>query len=290
MAHVNASQDLAGKTFLVTGGNSGIGKATVEALAGRGAAVVLAARSEEKSRPVLEALRSRYPGASLEFLRLDLSRLADVKRAAQELAASGRPLDVLINNAGIAGVRAVTPDGFEATFGTNHLGPFLLTELLLPQLRASPQGRIVNVSSRAHARAKGIDWDALRRPAASTREALVHYGVSKLMNVLHVKELARRLAGTSVTTYALHPGVVASEIWREAPRLVQRVIKLFMISNEEGAKTSIHCATAAELSRDSGRYYDQSRERRPSALSEDAALAQELFQRSEEWVGRALGR
>ncbi len=284
-----AEQDLKGKTFLVTGANSGIGRATAEALAACGAAVVMASRSAERTLPVLEDLRRKHPGADLEFLALDLASLRAVKESAERFLATGRPLDVLINNAGIAATPGTTQDGLEVTFGTNHLGPFLLTSLLLPRLQEAKRARIVNVASRAHSRVRGIDWDMLERPTRSVQERLKMYGVSKLMNVLHAAELARRLAGTGVTTYSLHPGVVASEIWREAPWPIRPVMKLFMLSNEEGARTPLYCATARELENVSGRYYDDSRERTPSRPAQDAALARELYERSEATVKRVLG-
>jgi retinol dehydrogenase 12 len=284
-----AEQDLKGKTFLVTGANSGIGRATAEALAACGAAVVLASRSAERTLPVLEDIRRKHPGADLEFLPLDLSSLRAVKESAERFLATGRPLDVLVNNAGIAAAPGLTQDGFEVTFGTNHLGPFLFTSLLLPRLQQAKRARIVNVASRAHARVRGIDWAMLERPTRSVAERLQMYGVSKLMNVLHAAELARRLAGTGVTTYSLHPGVVASDIWREAPWPIRKVMTLFMLSNEEGAKTSLYCATAPELENVTGRYYEKCREKRPSALAEDEALARELFSRSEAMISRVLG-
>jgi dehydrogenase/reductase SDR family protein 13 len=284
-----AEQDLKGRTFLVTGANSGIGRATAEALASRGAAVVMASRSAERTQPVIEDLRRKHPGADLEFLALDLASLRAVKESAERFLATGRPLDVLINNAGIAATPGTTQDGFEVTFGTNHLGPFLFTSLLLPRLQEAKRARIVNVASRAHQRVSGIDWAMLERPTRSVAERLRMYGMSKLMNVLHAAELARRLASTGVTTYALHPGVVASEIWREAPWPLRPVMKLFMLSNEEGARTSLYCATAPELENVSGRYYDASRERTPSLQARDAGLARELYERSEAMVKRVLG-
>ena len=284
-----AEQDLKGKTFLVTGANSGIGRATAEALVARGASVVLASRSAERTLPVLEDLRRKHPGADLEFLALDLASLRAVKESAERFLATGRPLDVLINNAGIAATPGTTQDGFEVTFGTNHLGPFLFTSLLLPRLQEAKRARIVNVASRAHERVSGIDWTMLERATRNVPERLRMYGMSKLMNVLHASELARRLAGTGVTTYSLHPGVVASEIWREAPWPIRPVMKLFMISNEEGARTSLYCATAPELESVSGRYYNNSREKTPSRPAQDAALARELYERSEAMVKRVLG-
>ncbi len=277
--------DLQGRTFLVTGANSGIGRATVEALAARGASVVLAARSEEPTRTVLEAIRSRDPGADVELLPFDLADLSAVRAAAARFLESGRRLDVLINNAGVAVTAGLSRDGFDRTYATNHIGPFLLTSLLLPRLREAPQGRVVNVSSIAHMTAKGIDWTTLERRKTPKRSGFADYAASKLMNILHAKELARRVAGTAVTTYAVHPGGVASNIWRALPGVVQWPLKLFLISNEQGARTQLYCATAAELATTTGRYYDKSRETRPSALAEDAVLARELWERTEAAIG-----
>jgi retinol dehydrogenase 12 len=278
-------------TCFVTGTNTGIGRATADALAAHGATVILASRSADKTKPVLDALRARYPRAGHDFVPLDLADLAAVKRAATAYLASGRAIDVLINNAGRAGPGGLTSDGFEVTFGTNHLGPYALTELLLPALRAAPQGRIVNVSSNAQFMVKGaeeIDWAALQRPV-SRRDSLKAYGVTKLMNVLYAKELARRLAGTRVTTYALHPGVVASDIWREVAWPIRTAIKLFMTSNAKGAETPVYCATAPELARVSGRYYVKCREATSNPVADDEALAGDLVARSEAAVASVLG-
>ncbi len=271
--------------MLITGANTGIGLATAEVLAARGARLWLGCRSEERARPVLERLRAS--GGNVELLQIDLADLSSVRAAAARFLATGEPLHVLINNAGLAGRRELTPQGFELAFGTNHLGPFLLTTLLLDRLRGSAPARIVNVASRAHYRVKRMDWDALRKPA-TTLAAMPEYSVSKLCNVLFTRELARRLEGSGVTTYALHPGVIASDIWREAPALLRSLMKLFMRSNEEGAQTSLKCATAPELAHSNGRYYDaDGSEREPSRLAKDDALAAELWARSEAWVREA---
>ena len=199
-------EDLQGRTFLVTGANSGLGRATAEALAARGGTVVLAARSEERTRPVLDGIRAQHRSAAVEFLHLDVSDLAAVRRAAEAFLATGRRLDVLVNNAGVAGTRALSADGFDLTYATNHIGPFLLTSLLLPAIERAPQGRVVNVSSVAHKQVKGVDWTMLERRTEPRQAGFLDYGITKLMNILHAKELARRLTGTRVTTYAVHPG------------------------------------------------------------------------------------
>jgi retinol dehydrogenase-12 len=273
--------DLQGRTFYVTGASSGIGAAMVEALADRGGTVVLAARSEERSRPVLDAIRARHPSARIELALVDVSDLGSVRRAAESFLASGRPLDVLVNNAGVAGTRTLSADGFDLTYATNHIGPFLLTSLLLPALQRAPQGRIVNVSSVGHLQAKAIDWSLLERRTEPRRAGFRDYTVTKLMNVLHAKELARRLEGTRMTTYALHPGGVASGIWRSVRQPLRWLIMQFLITNEEGARTQLYCATAPELASQTGRYYDKCREARSNPLADDPALARELWTRTQ---------
>lgn len=274
-------------TFLVTGANSGLGRATAEALAAGGDEVVLAGRSEERTRPVLEAIRARHPGSRVEFLRLDLSELASVEQAARTFLDSARPLDALINNAGIAGTEALSADSFDLTYATNHIGPFLLTWLLLPALERASQGRIVNVSSIAHMQVAGIDWSLLERRAAPRRSGFPDYAATKLMNVLHAKELARRLAGTSVTTYAVHPGGVRTNIWRALPRPIRWGLTLFLISSEKGAETQLTCATAPELAGASGRYWEKCRQVPCNPLADDPALAAELWTRTEEAIAHA---
>jgi dehydrogenase/reductase SDR family protein 13 len=281
---VNAppSASASNRSFFVTGANSGIGRALVKALAARGGNVILATRSEERTRPLLTDIRKQSPNA--RWIHLDLADLSSVRQAAAEFLASGLPLDVLVNNAGIAGTHALSADGFDLTYATNHIGPFLLTNLLLPRLQESRQGRIVNVASAAHMMAKGIDWSSLERRRTPKRSGLGDYGVTKLMNVLHAKELARRLGATAVTTYALHPGTVATNIWRAVPQPLQWLGKRFMSSEEEGAQTPLYCATAPELAHTTGRYYVNCREAGVNLLANDEALARELWERTERAV------
>ncbi|MBA2539028.1 MAG: SDR family oxidoreductase [Deltaproteobacteria bacterium] len=277
--------DLANKTFIVTGANTGIGKITAKELARRGAHVILACRSKSKTDPVIDEIKRDTGNDKVEFVALDLSDLASVRSCANELLARELPIHGLINNGGLAGKRGLTKDGFELAFGTNHLGHYLFTRLLLDRIKEAGTARIVNVSSRSHYRAKGIDWSKLKRPT-KTFTAVDEYSVSKLSNVLFTKELARRLEGTGVTTYAVHPGVVATEIWRRVPRPFDWVIKKFMITPEEGAQASLVCATSPALAGDTGKYYDVGgKERRPSKLADDTELAKTLWTRSAEWTG-----
>jgi retinol dehydrogenase 12 len=274
--------DLRGRTFLVTGGNTGIGRATAASLASRGGRVFLACRSQEKGRAAVAGIVAATGNDSVTFLPLDLADLASVRGAAQAFLALGEPLHVLVNNAGVAGQRGRTKDGFELAFGVNHLGHFLLTAALLGCLAESAPARVVTVSSDAHYQAKGIDFAALRRPTA-TITGMREYAVSKLCNVLFAQELARRAAGRGVSSYALHPGVVASDIWRRVPWPVRPLIKRRMIAPEEGARTPLYCATSGEVAADSGLFYDNCRRREPSSVA-TAELAGELWRRSEEWI------
>jgi retinol dehydrogenase-12 len=190
--------DLDGRTFLVTGANTGIGRASTEALAARGATVYMACRDEARARPAREAIATATGNDSLHLLTVDLADLASVRACAQAFLDTGAPLHGLVNNAGLAGKHGMTASGFEVAFGTNHVGPFLLTSLLLDRLRQSAPARIVTVSSEGHYRVEGIDYDAVRSPTR-TRTAFHEYCVSKLANVLHSQELSRRLDGSGVT-------------------------------------------------------------------------------------------
>ncbi len=274
--------DLDGRTFLVTGANTGIGRETARGLTLRGAEVFLACRSEAKARPVIDELTAQTAGRQVHLLALDLGDLTSVRACADRMLVSGRPLHGLINNAGLAGQRGMTVSGFELAFGTNYVGPFLLTSLLLDRLRESAPARIVNVASDAHYNAHGIDFDAVRKPTASIT-GMPEYSVSKLANVLHAQELARRLDGTGVTSYSLHPGVIASDIWRRVPWPVRPLIKLRMRSPREGAGTSLYCATSPQLASESGRYYEDCRVKAQSAVA-TPELARELWERTASWV------
>ena len=276
--------DLEGRVAIVTGANTGIGRVTAMELAKRGAEVFLACRSEDKALPVGDEIRAAV-GDRAHFMQLDLGSLKQVREAAAAFLALDKPLHILVNNAGLAGQRGLTEDGFEIAFGVNHLGHFLFTELLLDRIVSSAPARIVNVSSEAHYESDTLDWDTLTK-TTQTVTGLPEYSRSKLANVLHAKELARRLDGKGVTTYSLHPGVVASDVWRRVPLPFRWLMKLFMVSNEEGAETSVYCAASDDVAAHSGRYYEKSAEKEPSAAASDEALARELWTRSEAWVQR----
>lgn len=274
--------DLDGRTFCITGANTGIGEVTARELAGRGGRVLLACRSEAKTKPVLDAIAR--DGGDADFVALDLGDLGSVRTAATELLASGEPIHVLVNNAGLAGQRGQTVSGFELAFGVNHVGHFLLTTLLLDRIAESgPDARIVNVASDAHFQAKGIPGDDVLRRPTKTITGMREYAVSKLANVLFTTGLAARLDAGTVTANSLHPGVVATDVWRKLPGPISSLIKRRMLTPEQGARTTIHCATAPELAGVTATYFDDCAPKPPNGVVTKAA-ADELWHRSEAWV------
>jgi retinol dehydrogenase 12 len=270
------------RTVLVTGANTGIGLATAKALAGQGWRVWVTARSAEKGEAAVASIKAGAGSDSVFFLALDLADLESVRSCAEGFLGRGEPLHVLVNNAGVGGVRGLTKQGFELMFGVNHLGHFLLTQLLLERLTSTAPARVVTVASDAHYQARGIDWEALRRPARGIT-GLGEYAVSKLCNVLFSQELARRTAGTGVRSYALHPGVVASDIWRRVPWPVRPLVTRRMLSVDQGAATSLYCATSPAVASESGLFYDKSAPR-PASPVATPELAAELWQRSQAWT------
>ncbi|MGD8863133.1 MAG: SDR family oxidoreductase [Myxococcales bacterium] len=273
------------RVCLITGANAGIGRITALELARDGLRVFLACRSAERTQPVVDAIRAETGNPHVEFLPLELGDFASVRACAEEFLGRGLPLHLLINNAGLVNRRGLTASGFEMAFGVNHMGHFLLTELLRPRLVESAPTRVVIVASRAHRRVAGIEFSRVRQPASSPF-GFREYATSKLANVLHGAELAKRLQGTGVHVYSLHPGVVASELWRSLPWPLSRVLPRlpYMISVEEGAQTTLHCARSAEVADHSGLYYSDRRVTSPSAAGQDAALAQALWERSQAWI------
>jgi retinol dehydrogenase-12 len=281
MRRVQRMRDMEGKIVAITGANIGIGRAVAESLAARGASLRLLCRNLDKAAPVVEALRLQTEVVAIEC---DLGKLASVRQAASELLARDEALHVLVNNAGVGGQKGVTADGFELHFGVNHLGHFLLTNLLLDRLKASAPARIVHVASGSHYKARGIDFEAVQR-ATSTVSGFPEYTVSKLANVLFNTELARRLEGSGVTSYAVNPGRVATNIWQRVPWPFRQLFKMTMWSSERGAYSTTRAATDLD---GSGGYFDKyAAQKPPSKPAQNAQLAFELWDRSEKWIGLA---
>jgi NAD(P)-dependent dehydrogenase (short-subunit alcohol dehydrogenase family) len=276
--------ETARKIALVTGATNGIGIWTALGLAADGATVGIVARDRARGEAMREFLSARAPSGQVDLFIANLASLAEVRRLAGEVKARYPRLDLLINNAGLArDRRELTADGFELVFAVNHVAPFLLTLELLDLLRHSAPARIVNVGSELSDRAK-IDFDNLQ--SEQRYSVLGAYGQSKLALMLFTFELARRLEGSGVTANIVHPGGVATNIldlggWRGAVlTTLKPLLKLFLLSPEQGARTTLHVATAPELASVTGRYFKSSREAAPNPLAADRALAASLWARS----------
>ena len=274
------------KVILVTGANSGIGKATARQLAERGAHVVMVCRNRERGEPARQDIIEATGSGTVDLLTADFESQEQVRDLAADVKRGYDRLDVLINNAGLyLPTRGETEDGIEVTWAVNHLAPFLLTHLLLDRLKASAPARIVNVSSNSHYGSRIHFDDPGLREGYSLQKA---YGQSKLANVLFTYELARRLAGTGVTANALHPGVVATRIWNRSwdpISLIMRPLKLFLTSPEKSARAVVRLAVDPDVEGVSGKYFDQMQEKRSSRVSYDEAAARRLWDLSERMTG-----
>lgn len=272
------------QTALITGATSGIGQVVSELLARAGWRVMVCGRTPASTEGAVARLSTEVGAGRVEGVVLELSDLASVASACERLILNGAPIDVLINNAGCAGIRGRTRSGFEYNFGVHHVGHFALTVGLWPLLRIRPGARIVTVASRAHRWVRRWTWDELHKPTSSLT-GVVEYGRSKLANILFASELARRAAGFGVTSYSVHPGVLDTGIWRRLPRCLQAVNRLRLGPVERGADAVLHCALHAREC-DSGSYFNGTTLCEASELGADAALAGELWQRSVFWLER----
>jgi NAD(P)-dependent dehydrogenase (short-subunit alcohol dehydrogenase family) len=275
-----------GKVSIVTGSNTGLGRVTALELARQGSHVFLASRSAERTEPVVEAIRRQAGHRRVGYLPLDLASFRSVRKAAEAFLALDLPLHVLVNNAGEGGQTGYTKDGFQMAFGVNYLGHYLLTRLLLERMTDSAPARIVHVSSDMHYRAKGIDWVKVTRP--SRLPGIGEYVVSKLANVLFNVELARKMNGTAITTYAAHPGAVATDIYRRIPKPIRAIVTASMLTPAQGARTQLRCVVDPDLAGQTGLYYAEEGVKDPNPLARDSNLASELWARSAEWVGDFL--
>lgn len=270
-------------TALVTGANAGIGHATSIGLARQGFRVAMLCRDRERGETALAAAKAEVPEASFELVLGDLSRPIDARRAAQEVARRFPDLRVLLNNAAILPrTHEVTADGLELQFAVNHLAYMVLADELLDTLSNNQPARIVNVASEAHRRGQ-LDLDDLQ--ASRRYRPRPHYNTTKLMNVLFSMELARRIEGTGVTSNALHPGVIPTGLLRSflgLPAIARPMLRMVLSSEETGAKTSIHVASAPDLEGINGRYFRDCRELAPSTEALDPELARELWDRTQQ--------
>ncbi len=275
-----------GKTVVITGGTSGIGLVAAQALAARGARIVMIARDAPRARAMIAALAAPAEGAHAVHVA-DLSVLGQMKRAAAQVAEAEPRIDVLVNNAGaLFARRQYTSDGLEMTFAVNHMGYFVVTAGLMERLKATPGARVVSTASAAHLSAK-LDFEDLQ--ATGEYSGFGAYGRSKLANILFTRALARRLVGSGVTANCLHPGFVATRFGDASGGMVQVLTalakRLFAITPEEGAKTIIHLASSPEVEGVSGQYFYRCKVTTPSIAAQDDASAERLWAVSEELAG-----
>jgi NAD(P)-dependent dehydrogenase (short-subunit alcohol dehydrogenase family) len=277
-----------GKTVVITGATSGIGEVAACTLAQQGARIVLIARDRARGEHTLERIEAVAPDLHHVVHYANLSRLAEMKRVAEVIAGSEPRIDVLINNAGaLFGTRQVTGDALEMTFATNHIAYFVVTNLLLARLQATPGARIVSTASEAHRRAK-LDFGDLQLEKGYSGFGM--YGRSKLMNILFTRELARRLAGSGVTANCLHPGFVATRFADASGGLTSLVVKgakKFALSPAEGAKTLIYLASSPEVDGVTGKYFEKCKEAMPTAEARNDADARRLWEISLQLTGLA---
>jgi NAD(P)-dependent dehydrogenase (short-subunit alcohol dehydrogenase family) len=275
-----------GTTVVITGGTSGIGEVAAIAFARMGARVVLVARNRSRAEATLARLRRGGPDAAHSVYFADLTRLAEMKRVAAEIANREPPIDVLINNAGaLFSTRRLTEDGLEYTFALNQMSYFVVTEGLRERLLASGTARIVNTASAAH-QSVTLDFDDLQ--SAKSFSPIRAYSCSKLCNILFTRELARRLHGTGVTANCLHPGFVATRFADESGGLISHLAwlaKFFAISPTEGAQTIIYLASSPEVANVTGQYFYKCRPTTPSAPAADDGAALALWRRSAALAG-----
>jgi retinol dehydrogenase 12 len=270
---------------VISGTTHGIGRVCSRELARAGRTVVMLCRNIPAGQAVRAEITGRVPGAAVHVVPCDLASLASVRNCADIVRSTFGPIGLLINNAGMVSSRhRMSQDGFELTFATNHLGPFLLTALLSDRLQAS--ARVINVASRAHFRGQ-IDFAGVTA-ARARYSGMAAYAQSKLANVLHTFALARRLSGTSVCVNCLHPGVVATNLLPWWLRIVKPLISRVVFDPERGARTTVHLALATEVAGISGRYFDENQLPQPaSPLAHDLQLQESLWRMSAQWAGVA---
>ncbi|XP_053715298.1 retinol dehydrogenase 12, like [Synchiropus splendidus] len=272
---------LDGKTALITGANTGIGKETAKDLAARGAKVIMACRDMEKAEAAMKEVKEASGNENIICMKLDLADSKSIREFAEAINNGESQLNILINNAGVMMCPyQKTADGFEMQIGINHFGHFLLTHLLIDLIKRSTPARIVTVSSVAHSWS-GINLDDINSEKSYDKRRA--YSQSKLANVLFSRSLAQRLEGSGVTTYSLHPGVVQTDLWRHMNKFQQTAVKMvrsFTKTTVEGAQTTIYCAVEPALEKESGEYYSDCAKSKCSSSGRDDALAQKLWELS----------
>ena len=277
----------ASRICVITGANSGIGKITAQELARKGFDIVMLSRNLDKARPVQQEIQAANPSVQIDLIQCDVASIASVRAAAKQVQDRYDHIDVLINNAGLyIAKEQYSPDGYELTFATNHLGAFLLTNLLLDLLRTGQDARVVTVSSEAHRFAGTFRLNELARPASYS--AIKAYSKSKLCNVLFAKELSDRLMDDGITSNSLHPGTVSTNFGAGSGAIFDVVLGLaqpFLKTPVQGAATSIYLASSSQVDHVTGLYFDNSRPKTPSKDAQNNFYAKRLWDMSAEMVG-----
>lgn len=280
--------DLRNKLCVVTGANSGIGKETGRAFAEQKAYVVMICRNEQRAQQARQELVDDTGHSGIEIMLADLAIQHDVREVADQISEKFEKVDILVNNAGIiADQHEETIDGIEKTLAINHLAPFLLTNLLLDDLKKSSDARVVNVASEVHrVGATAFDIDDLQ--LKKNYSPMKAYGVSKLCNIMFTHEFAKRSADTSIITNSLHPGIVSTQLAEEASwmmKLFYFIGKPFMRSPKSGAQTSIYLATSDEVKSTGGKYFRNKKEASPASIAYDDEITEQLWQKSKKLTG-----
>ena len=271
------------KTALVTGSNTGIGKEIALSFASKGIKVFIASRSYDRTLPVIMAIEKLYGADKCDWLFLNLESIKSIDKCADSFSEQNASLDYLVNNAGFAGSRGLTKEGFELAFGVNYFGHYVLTRRLERALSSAKNARVINVSSKVHSIVKKLDFASLRKPTKSL-SGIKEYAVSKLANILFTLELHRRYASLGISSFAVHPGLVDTEIWRTLPFFLRPILKLKgMLTPEEGARNVLQCAFV-DASTHSGQYFSKCAPSSPSTLATDQKLAIKLWEQSESWM------
>lgn len=275
--------DIKGKTAIITGATSGLGRVTAMTLARRGAELVLPVRSTEKGEALKKEIRDKTGNASVEVMSCNLASMNSIRQFAEAFREKHDRLHILINNAGIWEMkRRQSDDGIEMNFAVNHLAPFLLTNLLIDIIKASAPARIINVSSMIHKQAR-MKFDDLEGKKRWNR--MQAYAQSKLANILFTKKLARDLKGSGILVNCLHPGVVNTNLFDQMPAFSRKIFELFMISPEKGAQTTIYLATSPLINGISGEYFAKGKMAKTTRHAQDMKVADRLWEVSEVYCG-----
>lgn len=277
------------KLTIITGGNAGIGKATAIGLAKQGHHIVITSRSKEKAEPAVAEIKKESGTNKVEYVLLTLNSFKNVRESAAEIKSRFPKIDVLINNAGTYySDLELSEDGIEQTLATNHVGHFLFTSLLMDNLKEAGSARIINLASMAHKSAKKLDLEDINYQN-SGYSGWMSYARSKICNILFTRELGKRLEGSGINAYSIHPGGVRTEIAEKNSGFFSkwgwRLMKPFMITVEDGAATSIYLASSDEVKDVTGHYYHKCKQVHGSSLSRDMDLASALWEKSEELIG-----